>query len=112
MRRPEGRYSTLAGFVDVGEPLEMAVVREVLVGECWGGGRQATANPLPTLEATLNLSVPAGLHIPHSYLSLMHHCTGGVASAGGPGQCAVCREPAVALPAQPYDRLLLQVRSG
>ena len=30
-RRPEGRYSTLAGFVEVGEPLEMAVAREVEV---------------------------------------------------------------------------------
>eukprot|EP00955_Chlamydomonas_euryale_P061246 357958-Chlamydomonas_euryale.AAC.2 len=26
---PEGRYSTLAGFVEVGEPLELTVAREV-----------------------------------------------------------------------------------
>ena len=59
MRRPEGHYTTLADFVDVGEPLEMAVVRVVLVGGrrgkfgwgrevwvgiCWGeAGRQLPA---------------------------------------------------------------------
>lgn len=30
--RPDGRYSTLAGFVELGEPLEMTVAREVEVG--------------------------------------------------------------------------------
>ncbi len=35
--RPEGRYSTLAGFVEVGEPLEMAVAREVEVRRKWSG---------------------------------------------------------------------------
>jgi NAD+ diphosphatase len=43
---PEGRFSTLAGFVEPGEPLERAVVREVgeetgvEVGSCWYAGSQ------------------------------------------------------------------------
>ncbi len=34
--RPAGRYSTLAGFLNVGEPLEVAVAREVEVSPCVG----------------------------------------------------------------------------
>ncbi|HSK27018.1 MAG TPA: NAD(+) diphosphatase [Jiangellales bacterium] len=43
---PEGRFSTLAGFVEPGEPLERAVAREVReetgieVGACWYAGSQ------------------------------------------------------------------------
>jgi NAD+ diphosphatase len=43
---PEGRFSTLAGFVEPGEPLERAVAREVgeetgvELGACWYAGSQ------------------------------------------------------------------------
>ncbi len=45
-RWPAGRFSTLAGFVEVGEPVERTVVREVAeeagveVGEVWYAGSQ------------------------------------------------------------------------